>query len=183
MQKTHYARTLVLGLIALVLAIGRAEAIDLRSWDQVINKPKRFIVLSDFNNEAVLDLETQLVWEQNPEAVPPFSFNRTWANAVFMCYSKHVGGRYGWRLPTLEELASLMDPEATSGPVLPPGHPFTNVKGVFYWSATTKADDPSAAMGVHFNLKAIVSLNKAVPEADNGEAWCVRGGHGHDGGH
>ena len=47
----------------------------------------------------------------------------------------------GWRLPTINELASLFDPAATAAPGLPSGHPFTGlgldpVEGDSFWSAT-----------------------------------------------
>lgn len=36
------------------------------SWDQKLPAATRFVVLMDWNNEAVLDRETGLVWEQAP---------------------------------------------------------------------------------------------------------------------
>ena len=42
-----------------------------------------------------------------------------------------VGGTKGWRLPSVAELASLVDP-ANSNPALPTGHPFSNVQSPFY---------------------------------------------------
>ena len=45
------------------------------SWDQKIQCDAqatcpRFVVLSNWNSEAVLDRETGLVWEKSPTAVP-----------------------------------------------------------------------------------------------------------------
>jgi hypothetical protein len=74
------------------------------SWDTV--KPTasaRFKVLSAFNNEAVLDKETGLVWETQPSAT-----TRTWTTAMQVCMGKTVGGRMGWRSPSVEELTSLV---------------------------------------------------------------------------
>ncbi len=59
------------------------------------------------------------------------------------CTTRTTGNRKGWRLPSVHELASLIDSNNLSGnPDLPPGHPFTNVQGEpeIYWSATTAAE-------------------------------------------
>jgi hypothetical protein len=39
----------------------------LESWDDQINNPTRFKELPEFNNEAVLDRETQFVWQRVEE--------------------------------------------------------------------------------------------------------------------
>lgn len=41
---------------------------DLKSWSRIIPAAKRFVVLVEFNKEAVLDLETGLVWGKSPGA-------------------------------------------------------------------------------------------------------------------
>ena len=85
------------------------------------------LVLDD---EAVFDRETGLVWQRNTDDAV---YDWDWAQNV--CYELEIGGRMGWRLPTIDELATLID--RTQSPLtLPQGHPFTNVK-VFYWSSTT----------------------------------------------
>ena len=105
-------------MAVLALATTAAEAIDLRSWDQKIADPsKRFVVLSAFDNEAVLDKETQLVWERTPSPEA-----RTFPYAIEYCLATNVGGRAGWRLPTAHELKSLLIRAET---VLPSGHPFS----------------------------------------------------------
>ena len=83
---------------------------------------------------AVLDRETGLVWEKSPD--PEL---KTWEQACTHCYQKELAGRKGWRLPTIDELSSLVDTSNLS-PSLPAGCPFTGVQSYFYWSATTDAD-------------------------------------------
>jgi hypothetical protein len=147
------------------------------SWDQKLqcDTPAacpRFIVLLNWSREAVLDRETGLVWEQSP-----LTTTHTWSAARSQCTSRTVGGRKGWRLPSVHELASLVDPNNTGGnPDLPPGHPFTNVQSsVFlstgYWSASTTADDPSSAWNVGFNIGNVNPVGKVSALL----AWCVRG--------
>ena len=54
---------------------------------------------------AVLDKETGLVWEKSPD-----TNTRDGDAAWAYCVEKTVGSRKGWRLPTVEELASLVNP-------------------------------------------------------------------------
>jgi hypothetical protein len=141
-------------------------------WDQHINTTSRFAVLSAFGGAAVRDNETGLVWEQSPTAPDTF----TWLNAQFHCNGLSTGKRLGWRLPTLQELASLVDPTVLVGPTLPSGHPFSNVQSGKYWSATTNADVTGDAWIVQFNLGNV----GYQPQGDLDFVWCVRGGQGSD---
>lgn len=120
------------------------------------------------NNEAVLDKETGLVWERQPNFTAS-----SWQDAVNGCrVAKEVGGRLGWRLPTIEELASLLDLTQT-WPALPNGHPFV-LTSWEYWSNTT--DFISLQFwAVGFELGTISGVD---PTTETLEAWCVRGGIG-----
>src|SRR5215831_2111604 len=73
-------------------------------------------------------------WDQQLPAATRFVVLANWATALFICLSKNVGGRGGWKLPNIQELRSIVDPSVLN-PALPPGHPFTNVQGSSYWSA------------------------------------------------
>src|SRR5580704_13425546 len=73
------------------------------SWDQTLPSDIRFIVLSNMNSDAVLDRETGLVWEKSPSAS-----SVDWVSAHDHCNQLIVGNRKGWRLPTVQELASLV---------------------------------------------------------------------------
>lgn len=143
-----------------------------QSWLPV-KSGARFVVIPELNNEAVLDRETGLIWEKSPDTT-----TRTWSDAVYYAYNKTVGGRKGWRLPTVEELASLVD-TTQDDPTLPSGHPFTNVQSSGYWSSTTYVDDVSNTFIfiVSFYDDNVYYLYKSL----NRYVWCVRGGQGHDG--
>jgi len=119
---------------------------------------------------AVLDKETGLVWEQFP-----VTLTYSWASACSHCYRREVDRRTGWRLPTIEELASLVD-TTQSNPALPEGHPFENVQSSYYWSSSTYADNPDFAWFVYFLHGNVDGSVKDVSRP----VWCVRGGHGHD---
>src|SRR5712692_129804 len=93
-------------ILALVMFSPVSALADI--WGQPIppfSVPPRFEVLLSYNDQAVLDNETGLVWEQSPGVV-----RRNWSNAHIHCNQKIVGNRKGFRLPTIQELASLIDP-------------------------------------------------------------------------
>jgi Protein of unknown function (DUF1566) len=137
------------------------------NWDKALPAAQRFSVLASFNNDAVRDDNTGLVWEKSPQTP-----TATWNGARFICINKNVGGQKGWRLPAIPELASLIDPSvATPGPALPPGHPFHNVQSAGYWSATTSAEDASDAWFVYFGRGFVDHDSKT----STGHVWCVRG--------
>jgi Protein of unknown function (DUF1566) len=139
-------------------------------WDQKLPAATRFVVLTDFGSEAVLDRNTGLVWGQSPE-----EGSSTWFVARYICINKTTGGQKGWRLPSIPELASLIDPTVLiPGPTLPPGHPFLNVQGAQYWSATTVANIPDNAWYAQF---ATGNVNFTSPKTHGVPlVWCVRGG-------
>ena len=161
----------LIAIIAFAVFPALAVADPGTTWDKQINGKGRFKVLSQFGNAAVLDKETGRVWEQSPSTSTP-----NWSGALAHCYQLEVGGRKGWRLPTIEELASLVD-TSQPAPTLPAGHPFSNVQSSDYWSATTDASGPFA-WDVDF-------VDGHVSSGDKSFAfffvWCVRGGQGIDG--
>jgi hypothetical protein len=138
-------------------------------WDRRLPAATRFVVLAAFNNDAVRDNETGLVWEKSPQLG-----TQRWFDARSTCVNKNSGGRKGWRLPSVTELSSLVDPSvADPGPTLPPGHPFTNIQPASYWSATTEIEFPTGAWNVFFGNGFVISSHKLF---NTNNVWCVRGG-------
>ena len=167
-------------IVALFVFASLAVAGPVPTWDKQINGKGRFNVLSQFDGTAVFDKETGRVWEQSPGDVDgdgdvDLDDRRSWFIALARCYNKEVGGRKGWRLPTIEELASLVD-TSQPAPTLPAGHPFSNVQSSFYWSATTLADLTSSAWSVFFSFGHVGIDDKSNVSF----VWCVRGGQGID---
>jgi hypothetical protein len=121
------------------------------------------------DNQAVLDKETGLVWERSP-----WNYQGNWWTAQWQCAASYTGGRHGWRLPTLQELDSLIEFGGfdCSPWYLPCGHPFTNLKSV-YWSATTWFFDSDRAACSSPNVG--YDVCSKTSELWN---WCVRGGFG-----
>jgi hypothetical protein len=77
------------------------------SWDQKLTT-NRFVILANWNSEAVLDRETGLVWEKKPK-----DFLADLSFSALSCHLTSTGGRRGWRLPRAEELSSLLQPDAS----------------------------------------------------------------------
>jgi hypothetical protein len=137
-----------------------------QNWGKKLPTTSRFTVLSAFGDAAVRDDETGLVWEKTLE-----TNELSWTDARAACADKDVGGRKGWRLPSISELASLLDPSIRTGPTLPLGHPFTNVQDV-YWSATSVTDNTKSAWLVFFDTGKVIYAFKTITF----RAWCVRSG-------
>jgi hypothetical protein len=83
-----------------------------------------FGTVKDPSDDVVLDKETGLVWERVPLAPSIYQTPPTWSESQAYCNALVKGGRIGWRLPTLQELSSLVDPRIGTDPLLPSGHPF-----------------------------------------------------------
>jgi hypothetical protein len=107
-----------------------------------------------FQDAGVLDKETGLVWAESPNTT-----TKIWDEALYYCYNLILGGRKGWRLPTVEELESLVDPNEIS-PALPGGHPFNNVQSSYYWSSTTYAGDTCYAWTVDMRNGGVINRHK-----------------------
>jgi hypothetical protein len=143
------------------------------SWDQTIactttSSCPRLVVLANFDNNAVLDRETGLVWERSPsETRIPLNLD--------LCRGLAVGSREGWRIPTLSELRTLIDSSQTN-PALPPGHPFTNLHldpTDTYWTLTEDLLNPGRFLLVSFALPK--AEGASFPDTAFGRFWCVRG--------
>ena len=111
----------------------------LPSWDQTLRAAKRFVLvmpIDGFGPQAVLDHETGLVWQRTPHEPREFE----WHVARRLCRTENTGGRQGWRLPSVEELSSLLDlAPASSDPGLPSGHPFElRETSPVFWSASAR---------------------------------------------
>ncbi len=134
-------------------------------WDA--NKPSasRFTVLAEFGNTAVRDNNTGLVWEQMPNMVTD------WGSARYYCLNKPVGGTRGWRLPSVVELTSLIDPLLVA-PYVPPTV-FSGVLVGAYWSSTSIMDGGSTSKyTLSFGDGMVGTTSKSTSTVN---VWCVRG--------
>ncbi len=155
------------GILILVTIIDGTLPAPLQSRD---GPTHRFLILREFQEEAVLDRETQLIWERTPSPV-----QTRWGNAGVLCALKSVGGQPGWRLPTFFELMTLVDParhDTASTPLLPVDNPFFGIGDQGYWSSNTHATEATKAYAVDFSIGDVAADHKHATH----RLWCVRGG-------
>ena len=151
------------------------------AWDQTLPANSRFVILTNFNSNAVLDRETGLVWARTN--LP----SRIWSLAERSCAALVIGNRSAWRLPSRHELLTLFDASVQGDLRLPAGHPFFLSPDLEYdggdgfpllfWTSEFErfVSDPSPL--------AISGLGDVYGSRGNGNLlagsrylpWCVRG--------
>jgi len=95
-------------------------------------KRVRFV---DNGDGTVTDRKTNLMWIKNGRRME-FTSALTWWDAVKKSDDIKVGGHDDWRLPTIEEWRSLIDPNQEYPAMVEP-NPFENiVTHMPYWSVT-----------------------------------------------
>jgi len=134
-------------------------------------------------DDWVLDKQTGIVWQRRPSGVI-WEASDCYGKAVYETYEAEHGGLRGQRLPTLEEMLSLVDP-TMSEPALPAGHPFIEVQwedwimegSDWYWTATDwRTID---AFVVNFNYGNISYRRKecqSPKDVEEAKVWRVWGG-------
>jgi len=133
---------------------------------------------TDNQNGTVTDKLTGLVWLKDADCIG----RRQWADASTQVSNLNSGTNFScdgytastysdWRLPTPEELTSLIDSGRFS-PALPSGHPFTGVQNSSYWSSTTYASDTGNAWVVYMYNGYVNTVVKTTTYY----VWPVRGG-------
>ncbi len=156
------------------------------TWSEVIPGDERFVPTTFVDPakdkpSAFCDRETGLVWESVP-STDTFVWGELEgnSNAKRHCIERierivGTNGQKGWRLPSIPELASLVDTTSTNCTIdskcIPDGSPFEIVQSAGYWSASEVAGVPSNAWNVPFGFGSVFTSLKGLPL----RAWCVRG--------
>lgn len=130
----------------------------------------RFI---DNGNNTVTDTMTGLVWPKDVNFP-----GLTWQAAQSYVANMTLGGYTDWRLPTVNELQSLVNLQIPNqedwlNAVGNYGNPFTNVHGYFYWSSTTAAALPGYAWMVNMHYGDVNMFSMTEPTGLY--FWPVRG--------
>lgn len=118
---------------------------------------------TDNGDGTVTDNTTTLMWQKEDD-----NSAYTWAAAKNYCANLELPvGATDWRLPSIEELTSIID----FGRVSPAINPiFTNANGLFHWSSTTVASNTSRVWVVDFDFGNGGLLDKT----DTASVRCVR---------
>ena len=97
--------------------------------------------LKDNGNGTITDETTKLMWQKSDDGIP-----RTWLNANSYCNELNLGGYDDWRLPTLDELKTIVDKN-----FIPPSiNPIFNCKKTLYWSSSSYENNTNYAWAIHF---------------------------------
>src|SRR5262249_17322886 len=126
---------------------------------QTLAPTVRFVILSNFDSDAVLDRETGLVWaRRNQPGIRVRFAHRTCSQVI-------AGNRTGWRLPTAAELQSLVDtsrPKVSGQRELPLAHPFQLLPTggrVAHWVAETEILYKDTTFTSTSTFRAVVALD------------------------
>ena len=95
------------------------------------------------NDETVLDLETHLTWQVETQGP------MTWKEALLYCQNLSLSGFNDWRLPSVNELSSIVDLSRYSPAIN--DSIFTHTQSDYYWTSTTTDFSGYGAWSVHFS--------------------------------
>ena len=118
---------------------------------------KQEIRLKNNGDNTVTDSKTGLQWVKDHAAVPGFAKELKWKDAVKACQELDFAGHKDWRLPTREELLSIVDLTRYS-PAIDPI--FTNTHRSWYWASTPCAFSEGAAWCVDFTSGGVFDVSK-----------------------
>jgi hypothetical protein len=110
---------------------------------------QRFI---DNGNGTVSDRTNGLVWQQTDD-----SQTRKWADAIAYCQNLTLADKKDWRLPTRQELKSIVD-DTRSQPAI--NTTYFRINGMRYWSLSTYDDNPDLACFVFFKNGSMTCCDK-----------------------
>ena len=100
---------------------------------------------ADTTDDTVVESRTGLVWDRRGTPT-----KRNWQNALAHCADSTHDGRTDWRLPSLNELLTLIDYDATTGARIDPA--FDDVSADNHWTSTTRFNRAVLVYGIDFSF-------------------------------
>ena len=124
----------------------------------------------DNGDGTITDHCTNLLWQKSSSNTQPTT-GGTWDQAQTYCSNLILGKQTGWRVPTIQELFSIVNYSNTNGIYTYPLFDFgdTNETGLYLWSSTTNVGNSGFAWSIQFtnvnsaNGGSVNSYNKIDP--------------------
>jgi hypothetical protein len=108
------------------------------------NATKTAVYVRDDSKQVVNDFTNNLMWQDNEDARTVL---RDWQGAMDYCQNLNFAGHNDWRLPSIEELKTIVD--KNNNPAIK--SEFKNTDSNGYWSSTPYAGASDFAWSVYFS--------------------------------
>jgi len=118
---------------------------------------------TDNGDGTVTDNGTALVWQQNASTALVVQ-----ADAAAYCAELNLAGYTDWRLPTIVELVSIVDPTEFNSAIS--STYFPNTLSSFFWTTTPDASEAGDVWTVTFDIGSVTSAGVI----ESGYGRCVR---------
>lgn len=112
--------------------------------------PRSFTVQTISSQKVVLDNNTGLMWQQTIE-------RDDWSDALSYCDGLTYAGYSDWRLPTPQELLTIVD-NGRYNPAIDTAY-FPDTPSYDFWSSSSRVDDINYAWYVDFSYGSVSSFN------------------------
>jgi hypothetical protein len=101
----------------------------------------------DNGNGTITDHCTKLLWQKSASDTQP-----TWDQAQTYCSNLNLGKKTGWKVPTIQELFSIVNYSNTNGIYAYPLFDFgeSNETGLYLWSSTPNVGNSGFAWQIQF---------------------------------
>lgn len=117
-------------------------SLDLEKISKKKNTGQRDNFIKD--GDVVIDKKLNLVWQDNTAVI---KVKKTWEEAKAYCQSLSLSYSDSWRLPTYDELITIVDYDKHTLAAMPA---FKHVVSEYYWSSDTDKENSKNAKNIYF---------------------------------